>query len=139
VPYFMQCVLKTSLLEPSVPQFTADLVYNPCEVHTTPVPSFYNLTDTSSTLASLPILPIQLALHDATSCPDQPVARLVDPYLEVLARTGHLPQVSFFGSRSSQVVPSKVVLPLRSEFPSRLLIRVYTFRIYSCDIAHSQS
>ena len=79
MPYFMQYVLKTSLLEPSVPQFTADLVYNPCEVHTTPVPSFYNLTDTSSTLASLPILPIQLALHDATSCPDQPVARLVDP------------------------------------------------------------
>src|ERR1044071_3376942 len=75
----MQCVLKTSLLEPSVPQFTADLVYNPCEVHTTPVPSFYNLTDTLSTLASSPILPIQLALHDATSCPDQPMARLVDP------------------------------------------------------------
>src|ERR1043165_8183161 len=75
----MQCVLKTSLLEPSVPQFTADLVYNPCEVHTTPVPSFYNLTNTSSTLASPPILPIQLALHDATSCPDQLVARLVDP------------------------------------------------------------
>src|ERR1043165_1864759 len=74
----MQCVLKTSLLEPSVPQFTADLVYNPCEVHTTPVPSFYNLTDTLSTLASPPILPIQLALHDATSCPDRPVARL-DP------------------------------------------------------------
>src|ERR1043165_5604598 len=74
----MQCVLKTSLLEPSVPQFTADLVYNPCEVHTTPVPSFYNLTDTLSTLASPPILLIQLALYDATSCPDQLVARLVD-------------------------------------------------------------
>src|ERR1043165_9351480 len=77
----MQCVLKTSLLEPSVSQFTADLVYNPCKVHTTPVPSFYNLTDTSSTLASSPILPIQLALHDVTSCPDQRVARLVDPLL----------------------------------------------------------
>src|ERR1041385_9253823 len=79
MPYFMQCVLKTLLLEPSVPQFTANLVYNPCKVHTTPVLSFYNLTDTSSTLASLPILPIQLALHDVTSCPDQLVARLVDP------------------------------------------------------------
>src|ERR1043165_4461797 len=75
----MQCVLKTSLLESSVPQFTADLVYNSCEVHTTPVPSFHNLTDTSSTLASLPILPIQLALHDATLCLDQSVVRLVDP------------------------------------------------------------
>src|ERR1043165_9161208 len=75
----MQYVLKTSLLEPSVSQFTANLVYNPCEVHTTPVPSFYNLTNTSATLASLPILPIQLALHDATSCLDQLVARLVDP------------------------------------------------------------
>src|SRR6185436_20127856 len=79
MPYFMQCIFKTSLLELSVSQFTANLVYNPCEVHTTPVLSFYNLTDTLSTLASPPILPIQLALHNATSCLDQPVARLVDP------------------------------------------------------------
>src|SRR6185436_6532724 len=77
--YFIQCILKTSLLEPSVSQFTADLVYNPCEVHITPVPSFYNLTDTLSTLASPLILPIQLVLHDTTSCSDQLVARLVNP------------------------------------------------------------
>ena len=94
--------------------FTADLVYNPCKVYTIPASSFYNFTDTSSTLASLLILPIQLALHDVTSCLDQLMARLVNllsrgscPYRS--PASGFLLQIKIF---TGDTIESRTISPL---------------------------